>query len=366
MAEVAVFLATDEEPVGVAIATPAAQSIVHGLGAELVGHDPLAVRGLFERMQRLAFKGGPSGPIGSAIAALDCALWDLRAKLHGVPLWRELGAESGHVAAYASGLDMPLTDEELRAYYLGMAQAHGITAGKLKVGREPERDLERLGIMRDALREGSGIADPGLMIDANEFWSPKQAIRRIGQLEETFDLVWVEEPVRREDHRGLARVSRAIRTSVATGENLTAAHQFVPLLLHEAADVVQVAVQGTGITGALRILDMADAFGLPVALVNSPARYAAHVAAVLPNHLAMEVIDPGPDIVFAADDRLEGGAIVLGEAPGLGITFDEEALARHAVERPSDSALNRRYRRAPDSGISEPGIPRSDAEPGSP
>jgi L-alanine-DL-glutamate epimerase-like enolase superfamily enzyme len=360
MAEVAVFVVTDEEPVGVAIATPAAQSIVHGLGAELVGHDPRAVRGLYEVMQRLAFKGGPSGPVGSAIAALDCAIWDLRAKLHGVPLWRELGAVSSGVAAYASGLDMPLTDQELRAYYLDMAARHGIRAGKLKVGREPARDQERLGIMRDALREGSGIAEPGIMIDANEFWSPKQAIRHVARLEREFDLVWVEEPVRREDHRGLARVSRAVRSAVATGENLTAPPQFVPLLLHEAADVIQVAVQGTGITGALRIFDMADAFGLPVALVNSPARYAAHVAAVLPNHLAMEVIDPGPDVVFATDDRLEGGAIVLGEAPGLGITFDEEALARHAVERPSDHALNRRYRRARDSGISEPGIPRTD------
>jgi L-alanine-DL-glutamate epimerase-like enolase superfamily enzyme len=360
MAEVAVFLDTDEDLVGVAIASPAARPIVHGLAEELVGHDPRAVRGLFELMQRLAFKGGPSGPVGSAVAALDCALWDLRAKLHGVPLWRELGARSGRVAAYASGLDMPLSDDELRAYYHGMAERHGITAGKLKVGRDPGRDLERLAIMRDALMDGSGAAEPSLMIDANEFWSPKQAIRRIGRVEERFDLVWAEEPVRREDHRGLARVSRAVRTAVATGENLTAVSQFVPLLIHEAADVIQVAVQGTGITAALRIFEMADAFGLPVALVNSPARYAAHVGTVLPNHLMMEVIDPGPDALLTADDRLEGGSIVLGEAPGLGITFDEAALARHAVERPSAHALNRRYRRALDSGISEPGIPLRD------
>jgi L-alanine-DL-glutamate epimerase-like enolase superfamily enzyme len=361
MAEVAVFLVTDEEPVGVAIASPAARPIVHALGEELVGQDPRAVRRLYELMQRLAFKGGPSGPVGSAIAALDCAIWDLRAKQEGVPLWRELGGVSGRVPAYASGLDMPLSDEELHAYYLRMARDHGISAGKLKVGRDPRRDRERLGIMRDALQQGSGVAEPSLMIDANEFWSPKQAIRRIAGLEREFDLVWAEEPVRREDHRGLARVSRAVRTSVATGENLTAPHQFVPLLLHEAADVIQVAVQGTGVTGALRILEMADTFGLPVALVNSPVRYAAHVGAVLSNHLAMEVIDPGPDVLLTTDDRLEGGAIVLGDAPGLGIAFDESALKRHAVERPSDDALNHRYRRAADSGISEPGIPPTDA-----
>jgi hypothetical protein len=71
----------------------------------------------------------------------------------------------------------------------------------------------------------------------------------------------------------------------------------------------------------------------------------------------MEVIDPPPDAVFASDDRLEGGYLVLGEAPGLGIAFDDALLAQHAVDRPSREVLNVRYRRAPDSGISEPGIP---------
>jgi L-alanine-DL-glutamate epimerase-like enolase superfamily enzyme len=356
LAEVAVFLLTDEEPVGVAIASPAAQPVVHRLVEELVGEDPRAVRALHERMRRLVFKGGPGAATGTAVAALDCALWDLRAKHHGVPLWRELGATSNRVAAYASGLDMPLSADQLRAYYGAMATRHGIVAGKLKVGRDPEQDLERLAIMRDALSTGApdGHA-PSLMIDANEFWSPKQAIRRITEMERRFDLVWAEEPVRRDDHRGLARVSRGVHTSVATGENLTDPRQFVPLLVAEAVDVVQVAVQGTGITAALQVFDMADAFGLPVALVNSPGRFSAHVGAVLPNHLMMEVIDPGPDAVHTTSDRLEQGCIVLGEAPGLGITFDEDLLARHAVDRPSKDSLGMRYRRADDSGISETG-----------
>jgi hypothetical protein len=70
----------------------------------------------------------------------------------------------------------------------------------------------------------------------------------------------------------------------------------------------------------------------------------------------MEVIDPPPDTVFTADHRLEGGSIVLGEAPGLGITFDEDLLAQHAVDQPSPEALNVRYRRASDSGVSELGV----------
>jgi L-alanine-DL-glutamate epimerase-like enolase superfamily enzyme len=357
MGDLAVFLTTDEAAVGVAIAATGAQPVVQALAEHLIGKDPRQVRGLHELLLRRTFKSGRGTVVGYALAALDCALWDLRAKINGVPLWRELGGSSNEVAAYASGLDMPLSDAALRTYYLEMARTHGISAGKLKVGRDPNRDVERLGIMRDALVEGSGNRRPSLMIDANEFWAPKQAIRRISELERDFDLVWVEEPVRRDDYRGLARVSRGIRGAVATGENLNSIGEFVQLLLNESADVVQISVQATGVTTALQIAEMSDALGLQVALVNCPGRYAAHVAAVMPNHLMMEVIDAGRDAVFRSDHRLEDGRIVLGEAPGLGITFNEDRLAQHAIARPSSESLGARYGRARDSGISEPSLP---------
>ena len=355
MAELAVFLETDDEPVGVAIAGAGASSAVDALAAELVGRDPRAVRAIYERMQRIAFKAGPYGPMAHAIAALDCALWDLRAKANGVPLWRELGASSGRVAAYASGLDMALSDDELRTYYQGMAQRYGIRAGKLKVGRDLDRDLERLTVIRDALASGSNGSRPSLMIDANEFWSPKQAIRHITAIEREFDLVWAEEPVRRDDHRGLARVSSAVRTGVATGENLTAPIQFAPLVLNGSADVLQMGVGNVGVTGALRIGEMADTFGLPVAMVNCPGRYAAHIATVLPNHLMMEVLDVGRDAVFTTGHTIEDGEIVLGETPGIGLVFDEQRLAQHVVDRPSPGTLGVGYRRSPDSGLAERG-----------
>ena len=188
MADLAVFLETDEALVGVAVADAGSSVNVHALTAELVGRDPMAVRALYELMQRMAFKAGPHGTLATAIAALDCALWDLRAKANGVPLWRELGGSSGRVAAYASGLDMALSDDELRAYYRRMSEQYGIRAGKLKVGRDLDRDLERLAIVRDALSPGPSGTTPSLMIDANEFWSPKQAIRHISAMEREFDL----------------------------------------------------------------------------------------------------------------------------------------------------------------------------------
>ena len=95
----------------------------------------------------------------------------------------------------------------------------------------------------------------------------------------------------------------------------------------------------------------------PVAMVNCPGRYAAHIATVLPNHLMMEVLDVGRDAVFTTGHTLEGGEIVLGEAPGIGLIFDEERLAQHAVDRPSSGTLGVGYRRSPDSGLAEAGAP---------
>ena len=274
-----------------------------------------------------------------------------------MPLWRELGASSGRVAAYASGLDMALSDEELRAYYQRMSEMHGIRAGKLKVGRDLERDLQRLAIMRDALATGPDGSRPSLMIDANEFWSPKQAIRHITAIEREFDLVWAEEPVRRDDHRGLAQVSQAVRTAVATGENLTAPQQFAPLVLQGCADVLQMGVGNVGITGALRIAEMADTFGLPVAMVNCPGRYAAHIATVLPNHLMMEVLDVGRDAVFTTGHTLEDGG-----DRARGGARHRAHLRRGAPRRacrgpPSSGTLGSGYRRSPDSGLAESGAP---------
>ncbi len=192
---------------------------------------------------------------------------------------------------------------------------------------------QRLAVVRDALGQGPDGSRPSLMIDANEFWSPKQAIRHITAIERDFDLVWAEEPVRRDDHRGLARVSQAVRTAVATGENLTAPQQFAPLVLHGAADVLQMAVGNVGVTGALRIAETADTFGLPFALVNCPGRYAAHVAAVMPNHLMMEVLDVGRDAVFATGHVIEGGEIRLGRDP-RDRPHLRRGAARQACRRP--------------------------------
>ena len=229
-----------------------------------------------------------------------------------------------------SGLDLPLSDAELDAYYRRMAAA-GVRAGKLKVGLDLQHDLRRLAIVRDALATApggpGGPRAPALMIDANEYWSPKQAVRRVAVFEERFDLTWVEEPARRWDYRGLRTVSRAIRAAVATGENLDYLAQYRPLVEHGAVDIVQVGTNAGGITGALQVAELAHAFDLPVAMMNSVGSFLAHVAAALPNHLMIEVLDAGRGDIFDRDLELRDGCVHIGERPGLGLVLDEERLA---------------------------------------
>src|SRR3954464_997414 len=327
----AVFVDTDEGVTGVTTGSPGARATIHGLAESLlVGQDPRGVRGLWKRMVDAVFKGGNRGAVTGAISALDIALWDLKAKINKEPLWRTLGASVPKVKAYASGIDMNLTDEQISEFYGGLA-AKGVQAGKLKVGIDEEADERRLELMQRALATSG--KRPLLMIDSNEYWSPKQAIRRISRLEERFDIFWIEEPARRWDYRGLRQVSRSVRAAVATGENLHEIGDFMALIDNEAVDIVQVGSHTSGIPAAMQVADVASAFELPVALMNCPGNFMAHVAAALPNHSMMEVVQAGREVCFTVDTRIEDGYIVLGETPGLGMVFDEEKLARLEVEK---------------------------------
>lgn len=323
------FIDTDAGVTGVSLGGGAA---VRKFEPLIVGQDPRGVTGLWKRMFDFCFKGGNEGQDKAAISAIDIALWDLKAKLNNEPLWRTLGACEGTCKAYASGIDLCLDNEELAAFYRRMA-AQGVDAGKLKVGLDLDEDLRRLQIMYDELSRVS--SRPSLMIDSNEYWSPKQAIRWISQIEERFDLTWVEEPARRWDYHGLRAVSQAVRAAVATGENLNDVSDFYPLVDQHAVDVIEIGAGTTGITGAMQVAYLANGFELPVALMNCPGNYMAHLAAALPNHMMMEVVDPGREPCFTVDTRIEGGFIHIGETPGLGITIDEERLAAIQVERPT-------------------------------
>ncbi|PRX62343.1 L-alanine-DL-glutamate epimerase-like enolase superfamily enzyme [Nonomuraea fuscirosea] len=323
-----VLVDTDEGITGVGLGP---QVEIDTVFAAIEGEDPRGVTALYDRMLRRTFKVGHAGAVFGTIGALDTALWDIKAQAAGEPLWRLLGGRDRRVPAYASGLDIGLTDDELVAVYQVYAQ-HGLRAAKIKGGLDIERDLRRLTLVRDVLTEAGQGARPGLMLDVNEAWTRKQAVRHVCELERTLDLTWIEEPVRRWDAEGLAAVGRGIRASVATGENLTGLEQFRPLLAAGAVDIVQTAVVW-GVSHFLRVSALAHAHDLPVSPIGGTPVALLHAATSVPNHLASELQNLHPPLGLSLDLHVEDGAVVLGDSPGLGVTVDEQAV--DAFHRPA-------------------------------
>ncbi|MFC7788263.1 mandelate racemase/muconate lactonizing enzyme family protein [Microbacterium sp. MAHUQ-60] len=315
-----VILETDEGVEGIGMG---AHADLDRLFPALEGRDPRAVSTLYDAMLAQVFKSSHGGATFGGIGAFDTALWDIKAKLIGEPLWRVLGAGDRFVSGYASGLDAALSDEQLAALYRRFAE-RGFSAGKLKGGRNLEADMRRFDIISDILATNG--ATPALMLDANESWNLKQAVRYVSAIEERIDLTWIEEPLRRWDAHGHARLSGSIRASVATGENLTGLEQFRPLLDAGGVDIVQAAAVW-GITHFLRVAVTAHSRDLPVSPIGLTANHTiAAAAAAVPNHLTAEVQDLGAPVGVVLDQEFADGGIVLGDRPGVGIEIDEAAI----------------------------------------
>ena len=150
-----VELTTDKGLTGVSMGGAGARNQIHSLTEEvLAGEDPRGVKGLWFKMVSKVFKGGHQGIVNDAIGALDIALWDLKAKANNEPLWKTLGGSEPKALAYASGIEMPLNDDELADWYGSMANL-GFKGGKLKVGLDQDADIRRVGIMNDALKKNT-------------------------------------------------------------------------------------------------------------------------------------------------------------------------------------------------------------------
>lgn len=314
------IVTTDEGYEGISVGTSGHAGIDRVFPA-VEGEDPRSVTALYDRMLAYVFKSGHAGSMFGTIGALDHALWDLKAKMAGEPLWRMLGGRSRHVPGYASGLEFGLTDEEVHALYERFAAA-GFSSAKVKGGRKVHDDVRRLRLVRDLMARNS--AEPAMMFDANEAWHRSQAVRHVRRIEAEIDLSWVEEPVRRWDAHGLADVRRSIAAGVASGENLTGLEQYRPLFDADALDVVQFN-SGWGITHALRVAAAAQLHDLPVSPVGFTS-IVAHATTAMPNHLTTEVQDLGQPIGVQIDQEIADGGIVLGETPGAGIVVDEAAI----------------------------------------
>ena len=199
---------------------------------------------------------GRPGIAFCALSAVDLALWDLRARLLDVPLATLLPAAHDRVPVYGSGGFCSYSDARL-SEQLGGWVAQGIPRVKMKLGRDPDRDPERLSVARDAIENAE------LMVDANGAFGVKDAIRWADRYVDEWDVRWFEEPVSSADAEGLRRVRDASRLEVAAGEYAYVAADFRNIV--ESVDCLQADVTRCGgISGLLRVNGLAAAHGLDV------------------------------------------------------------------------------------------------------
>ncbi len=297
----------------------------------LLGRDPLATELLHDQMLRM-HRHGRSGFFVMAISAVDCALWDLKGKAWGQPVYRLLGGPTRTaVPAYASMLGFSVEPEQATATALEY-RAAGYSAQKWFFAYGP-RDGEagkaaNLALAR-ALREALGPHYP-LMFDAFMGWDLAYA-REMASLLAPLRPRWLEEPIPPE-RVGSLRQIRAAGVPIATGEHAYTRWQFKELLVGEAIDVVQADPDWTGgISELVKIASLASAFDVPLIAHGHSLLPALHVAAaVSPATVPMVeyLIRFQEHKQFFHDPvlRPEQGMVLLPEAPGLGIVLDEQSI----------------------------------------
>ncbi|MDP6874455.1 MAG: mandelate racemase/muconate lactonizing enzyme family protein [Alphaproteobacteria bacterium] len=287
----------------------------------LLGAEASRIEDLWQRMWWHLHYAGRGGPTSFAISAIDIALWDLKAKRAGQPLWRLLGGHDANVMAYAGGIDLFFPLEKLLAQTQGNLDK-GFKAIKMKVGRDNlGEDLERVAAMRNFLGP-----DFALMVDANMRWRVDQAIRAARALAE-YRLVWLEEPTIPDDPTGHGRIAREGGLPIAAGENLHSLYEFRNLIAAGGVDFPEPDVSNCGgITVWMKVAHLAEANNLPVTSHGVHDLH-VHLLAAVPNKSYLEVHGFGLERFIADPMSLnDGGHAMAPERPGHGVEFDWQGL----------------------------------------
>lgn len=260
-----------------------------------------------------------------ALAAVDTALWDLRCKRAGEPLWQVAGGFRRKVPLYdTEGGWLHLSTDELVRGALA-SQAAGWPGVKLKVGKpRVDQDVERLRAVRDAVGPALDI-----MVDANQSMTHAEARRRAAAFE-PLGLSWFEEPLPADDVAGHVALARSTSIPIAVGESMYSVAQFRDYLARDAASIVQADVARVGgITPWLKIAHLAEAFNVHVC-PHFLMELHVSLAAAIPNGRYVEHI-PQLRAITRGQIRIEDGHAVAPDTPGLGIDWDLDALEDRRV-----------------------------------
>jgi L-alanine-DL-glutamate epimerase-like enolase superfamily enzyme len=295
------------------------------LAPALIGRDAMAVEAIWRDMLFLTHATTTGAITSIAMAAIDTALWDLKAKKLGQPLHLLAGGAQASVPLYTTEGGWLHLDEAALVEDALRAQAGGFGGCKLKVGRPLYEDVQRITAVREAVGEGFEI-----FTDANQRFNVDEAIRR-ARAYEPLDIGWLEEPLPAEDIQGHRQLSEHTTLPIAVGESLYSPLHFREYLERRACSIVQVDVGRIGgITPWLKVAHLAETFNIAVCPHFLMELHVSLCAAV-PNARWVEYI-PQLDELTASRMRIEGGRAFPSAQPGLGIDWDFEAVDRLAVE----------------------------------
>ena len=325
----------------VGLGSPASIPIIeHHLTPLLVGQSPFDVELLWERMFRTTINIGRKGLVLEAISAIDIALWDILGKATDQPVYNLLGGRTrDRIRAYVSQsyakTDLDAVGEEAASY-----SAQGFTALKMRFGYGPtdgeagkRKNYELVETVRNAIG-----ADIDLMADAYMGWNVPYAIDMIRRLED-LNLSWVEEPLVPDDIDGYVRLRSVVSTPISAGEHEFTRWGYRELLSRGAVDIVQPDVNRMGgITEARKVWALASAFNVPV-IPHSHQSHNAHLIMAHVNSPLIEVFPKGVHRtgytlfteLFAGEPEADQGWVELGDAPGLGISLNEDVLEELAL-----------------------------------
>ena len=337
-------------------------AIIGYLEEKLIGRDPFAIDAIFEEMRRgHVFDGGTGGALVTALTGIEIALWDLKGKALGVPLYELMGGKfRDKIRVYADCQVEPGMDFDQIQAVVDNVMERGFTALKIDVdihayghhGTEMEGftkdkfnmtalqwEHERMVQLVDMVTSAAG-RDIAVAADVHTRLDVASAIRLARDLE-PYHLMWLEEPVPAENPKAMREVKRATTTPICCGENLYLAHGFRDLLEQQAVDVIMPDLPKCGgLSHGRRQAQMAELYYVAFAPHNvaSPigTMASAHVCATVPNFLVLEFHwlhrDYWTTIIQEKTDIIKDGYIHLSDRPGIGVELDEVVGQQYQFE----------------------------------
>jgi L-alanine-DL-glutamate epimerase-like enolase superfamily enzyme len=295
-------------------------------GPLLIGEDALDHERLWNNLYRRLQTVGRRGLVTQAQAAVDLALWDIKGKICGLPVYKLLGGCRESAPVYGSdGGWLYMSVPEMVAAFEGYL-SQGMMGVKMKIGHEDFRkDIQRVREVRKVLGDDVWIA-----VDANQKWDFPTAIR-VGRELEQLGVAWFEEPLLCEDIPGHARLAAALDIPIAMGETLGSRFEFDAYIRAGAADILQPdIVRVGGITEMVKIVTMADVAGLPVA-PHHMMESTIQVACGAMNSGPIEYM-PWVAGAFSEPAQIKNGHMIPPQKPGLGLEIPEEVIQRYRMD----------------------------------